>query len=256
MIIPPDVDGDTGKKVLEEQLVPVQRPPATGRGAESDHPPPYESVQPVLPQPCNFISIKRVNEAVKDTFVIDPSITLPPALLTPLDDGTQERDRKNIHLQSVNGSVDVSVVFVTNDDTKPGPSTKRSTIHAQSRNGSVTVKLSAPSVRPGIEMTATSKNGSVALYLPRSFNGFLTLSSVNGAIIFSDAVLQNLTTFSHVGATKRCFLGDFVGATLPEGGEWSGDELVASSTNGKIKLFYVDEAKPSSNSSNSSCVIQ
>jgi hypothetical protein len=99
-------------------------------------------------------------------------------------------------------------------------------------------------------MTASSRNGSVAVYLPRSFHGFLTLSSANGSIVFSDAVSPNVTTFSHVTTTKRCFMGDLT--AVPESGEWSGDELVANSHNGKVKVFYVDEiksAKPRAKSS-------
>jgi hypothetical protein len=37
-------------------------------------------------------------------------------------------------------------------------------------------------------------------------------------------------------------MGDLT--AVPETGEWSGDELVASSHNGKVKVFYVDEIKP------------
>jgi hypothetical protein len=92
---------------------------------------------PTLPQPYNFISIILVNESVKGTFVVDPNIVVPPTLLPPLEDGTQEEDRKNVQLQSTNGSVDVTVILVK--DAKP--STKRPTVHVQSRHGPVTAKL-------------------------------------------------------------------------------------------------------------------
>ena len=186
-------------------------------------------------------------------------MTIPPTLLPPLEDGIQESDRKNVQLESYNGSVDATVILV-NDGKIP---TKRTTVSVQTQHGSVTARLvrlilslsyryligsqHAPAERPAIQLNAASYNGAVAVYLPRSFRGFLTLSSKNGSIVFSDAVAAQVATFSHVGLTKRCFMGVIADA-LQDVGEWSGDEVVASSHNGKIRVFYVDEAKASKTS--------
>jgi len=99
-----------------------------------------------------------------------------------------------------------------------------------------------PGGRKPFHITATSKNGSVTLHLPRSFQGFLTLTTTNGTIIFSDQLAPHVTTFSHVSSTKRCFIGDLT-SWLDRDQEWKGDEVTASSHNGKVKLQFVDEVK-------------
>jgi hypothetical protein len=95
--------------------------------------------------------------------------------------------------------------------------------------------------RRPLRITAYSRNGNVTLYLPRSFRGFLTLTSQNGSVVFSERVSPCVTTFSDVSGTQRCFVGDL--STWVDRDEvWEGDELVASSHNGNVRLLFLDEA--------------
>ena len=94
-------------------------------------------------RPSNFISISKINGAVQGTWVINPGLVLPSALLPPLEKGETEETRKNLSLDSRNGAIDADVYVL------PPPSTssalvkprQRVTIHAKSWNGAVTVKL-------------------------------------------------------------------------------------------------------------------
>jgi hypothetical protein len=95
-------------------------------------------------------------------------------------------------------------------------------------------------------LNATSKNGSTYVYLPRSFEGFMTLSSKNGSVVVSDAMSSRMITFSDVSSTLRCFVGG-KGKWDTGGDEWSGDEVVASTCSGKVKVCYVDEVKTDKN---------
>ena len=96
--------------------------------------------------------------------------------------------------------------------------------------------------RRPFHLNATSKNGSVHVYLPRSFEGFMTLSSKNGNVVVSDAMSSRMITFSDVSSTLRCFVGE-KGKWDTGGDEWNGDEVVASTCSGKVKVCYVDEVK-------------
>jgi hypothetical protein len=58
---------------------------------------------------------------------------------------------------------------------------------------------------------------------------------------FSDEISEHVTTFSEVENTRRCFVGDLSG--LGENGEWMGDEVIAETTHGRVKVRFVDEVR-------------
>jgi hypothetical protein len=91
-----------------------------------------------------------------------------------------------------------------------------------------------------VRITASSEHGNVTLYLPRSFCGFLTLTSKNTTVVFSEQFSQHVTTLSDVSGTHRCFVGD-LSNWVNRDEVWEGDELIASSHDGKVKLLYLDE---------------
>jgi hypothetical protein len=49
-----------------------------------------------------------------------------------------------------------------------------------------------------------------------------------------------MTVLSHVSGTQRCFVGD-MSSWVDRDEEWHGDEILASSHNGRVRLSYVDE---------------
>jgi hypothetical protein len=59
--------------------------------------------------------------------------------------------------------------------------------------------------------------------------------------VFSEELSKQVTTFSDISGTRRCFIGDLA-SWVARDDEWKGDEVVASSREGCVRLFYVDEA--------------
>jgi hypothetical protein len=91
-------------------------------------------------------------------------------------------------------------------------------------------------------LTGISKNGSVEVYLPRSFVGPFTLTTRNGSLKRSDAVTATSTLFYEANGTQRGFIGDHAATDWgadPDG--WLGDALVLESANGSCRIYYVDE---------------
>lgn len=66
------------------------------------------------------------------------------------------------------------------------------------------------------------------------------MSAKNGSVVLSDQLTEHSTIVTEVNTSKRCFIGDISRWTDGEEG-WKGDEISASSHNGKVKVCYVDE---------------
>ena len=102
--------------------------------------------------------------------------------------------------------------------------------------------------RQPLKINTTSHNGSLHIYLPRSFCGPLRILTSNGIIKFSSAVQTEVTPFSEVGGVQRSFLGHFNPLDFEHGVEWEGDELFAETRNGSVRIYFEDEATPASGS--------
>jgi hypothetical protein len=90
---------------------------------------------------------------------------------------------------------------------------------------------------------ANGSNGSVHIRIPRSFQGPITATAHSGSVIFSEQITANLTTFDGVDSTRRSFVGDLSQWT----DNWQGDEVVAETRNGGVKVQYDDEVIESYN---------
>lgn len=95
-------------------------------------------------KPTNFLRMVNTDSALKGTYIIDPTLSVPTEYLPPLEEGETEEERCNLHLHSRDGSVDADIWLIGNEG-KPTIGKKRTTMHVSSRDGSVVVKLvSAP----------------------------------------------------------------------------------------------------------------
>ncbi|KAJ7101378.1 hypothetical protein B0H15DRAFT_763582, partial [Mycena belliarum] len=185
-------------------------------------------------KPTNFLSLSRRNGSVKGTYVIDPRVKIPQAMLPPLAD---EADgvRRNVFLHTSNGSIDVDLFVVGDADVKG-----RVEMHLKSANGSVTARIhTGDPARAPIRTSVHSSNGSITLHLPRTFRGPVTVRARNGSVKFSGTLQTQVTTFGEGAQTRRCFVGAF--ADWAEGEAWAGDEVSIESGNGSVKLQYDDE---------------
>ncbi|KAG8893444.1 hypothetical protein FRC01_013589, partial [Tulasnella sp. 417] len=96
-----------------------------------------------------------------------------------------------------------------------------------------------------VRIVAKNTGSAVRVYLPRDFIGPFTSSTESGGVDLSDAVKQNYTPFSEDRTAAKGFIGDWTssgyGDVIQAGAEWTGDELIASSKWGRVKVYYTDE---------------
>ncbi|KAJ6503879.1 hypothetical protein C8R45DRAFT_1209439 [Mycena sanguinolenta] len=191
-------------------------------------------------KPINFLSLSRGNSSIKGKYVIDPRIKIPQCMLPPLAEDETEATRRNVLLHTSNGSIDADVFVVGDGDFK-----QKVNMAVKTSNGGVVVRVHASAApRPPMRITAKSSNGAVTLHLPRSFRGPVTIRTSNGSVRFSDSIEEDLTTFSEVKKTRRCFIGEYSDWTEQPGG-WVGDELDLETSNGTVRLQYDVELSPS-----------
>ncbi|KAJ7214397.1 hypothetical protein GGX14DRAFT_392427 [Mycena pura] len=244
MIIVPDPKVDITVKGAEVPAVifPVEDPPPYAAGSPSPL-----GVTPVAPanlppenvKPTNYLSISRSNENIKGVYVIDPCIKIPLSLLPPLAADENDASRRNLYLQTSNGTIDADLWVAgagQDKETCKGPVR----MLAKSSNGSVTVRLHTPApavTRQPVHLTVSTSNGGVIVHVPRTFRGPLTVHTRCGSVKLSPTLAATTTTLSEVAGTRRCFVGDFADwAQAP--GEWGGDELNVDTSNGSIKLRF------------------
>ncbi|KAG8975240.1 hypothetical protein FRC05_006183 [Tulasnella sp. 425] len=240
---------------------PVQEP-VVRDNSNYPNPPPYDAAGPSSPPTgppsarVNHLYIHRKNDGVRGNYTVDVDLVVPPQLLP---DPAPEETMDNLRLSSNNGNVNADVALVGRGD-------KRASLVAKSKNGNVKFKLvssiDSTTARKGsvtyncddsqlsrhscsFRLVAESSNGNVTVYLPRDFTGPVTSSTDNGGLDLSNAIKQNYTPFSEDKKVAKGFIGDWsssgYGEAMQAGAEWTGDEVVAGSKNGRVKLYYIDE---------------
>jgi hypothetical protein len=244
-------------KLLEPEFPPhaSDLPPPI----EADPPPPYTSSSPhnnqlqsqstsqPRPRPTNHLSLCRTNSSIRGTYIIDPFLRLPAALLSPIRPGETEQSRKNVFLQSTNGAIDVRLEFETTrrggDEKKI--STRPIEVEMTSTNGSVKGQISdaLPVPRPPLSLSLSTTNGKITLHLPRSFTGQITIKS-RSSPHFSDEIQGQLTTVSE----STYFLGELPSTHDSEDNDDASssssmvmDTATLKTTNGSVRIAYEDE---------------
>jgi hypothetical protein len=200
-------------------------------------------------KPSNYISLNRTNDSIKGKFVIDPFITVPRSLLPQLDRDETDENRKNLKLDSRNGSIDADITLLSGTESvglEEAKRKKRTALDIRSANGYINAKLrthaiSASGILVPFYLYANGRNGSVTIGLPRTFEGLLTIYAKNGSIKLSDEIYERLSMFNEDNHTQRCFVGDLASFT---GHDWKGNEVDIEATNGRVKIFLVDQVEP------------
>jgi hypothetical protein len=100
-------------------------------------------------------------------------------------------------------------------------------------------------------MTASTNNGNVKVFLPRTFRGKVTQASSNGSLKMSDAMSTHATVFSEARGRRTIFIGDTDPAHA-SGDNWLGGTVTLESSNGQIKIGWVDEDDEESSGKSSS----
>ncbi|THH07193.1 hypothetical protein EW145_g3546 [Phellinidium pouzarii] len=191
----------------------------------------------------NFLTIKRENASIKGTYVIDPTLQIPPeepSSSRALSADDDDNIKKNLNLHCKNGSISATVWLVGEDSQDE---LHRAAIDANSKNGSVNLKLNTTTSRP-FTLTAFSQNGSVNVAIPSSFVGPVEINTRNGSVSLSDLMTSRIATFSDIDGKRVCYIGDFKEANYTGRKGWIGSTIDLGSHNGHVRLSFVDERGP------------
>jgi len=244
--------GDSKKALVEEHS---QNPQAV----LEDSPPSYtvsetpqagpSNLHQSLPnaQPCNFVSVSKKNSSIKGTWLLDPMLSIPSELLPPLPEGESESTRKNLSLQTKDGSINANIFVLAEELQKTeNKMNLRTIIDTSTEDGDVTIKMhEVPSqkgqVRSPIQLRSYSGDGSIRVYLPRSFRGVFRIKTKSGKIRFSEAVESSLALFPEVNGLKISFLGHIDTTEWQPSADWNGDELILETKDGSVSVHFDDE---------------
>jgi len=205
------------------------------------------SMPPSLPRTrnkaTNYTYISRTNRSIRGSFVIDPLLTVPRL---PLSVHEREGNRKNLKLNSRNGPIDADITLLSGTESLSlgeAKRKKRTTIDIRADNGSVDTRLRTESpsgILIPFKLKAISDNGSVTAGLPRDFKGLLTIFVRNGPVDISDEIFERISMSTENSSTCQYFVGDL---SLYDD-DWQGNEVNLEVTNGRLKVYLVDEMRP------------
>lgn len=198
-------------------------------------------------KPTNYLSVVGMHSPIKGSYIIDPSMDIPSTYLPPLGEGETEEDRKNLHLHTRDGSVDVDI-WLAGHQEHSKIHKRRTTLHVSSRDGSIAVKVHAIDAIEPFFLDVFTRDGRITVLLPRSFHGPVALKSRDGSCTLSDELLRNSTPLGVADHTTRFFVGDF-SAMSDSASQWEGYELKAETRDGRVRVKYVDEVERSGSKS-------
>jgi len=263
-------------------IIPDNKPSSIDNGAsdtsapishrEHDElPPPYAGIQDAEPSSStgrssrltsrapqipasNFVFVKRENNGIADSYVIDTQLQVPESVISPIAEGGVEvnknallsGERPHIYLESIHGAVNADIWLVRGaGEAQPGQDAKtdsedRALVTVKSSNSSVNTKLHCDSEQPYL-LCCSSQHGTVNVSLPSTFVGPATITTTHGKVILSPAVQARCTTFSEMNNVRTCFIGDYGAAGFRSLNEWKGSMLQLSTYTSKIKVGFNDE---------------
>jgi len=222
-----------------------------------------QTIVPVSPpqKPAsNFVIVKRTNSGIAESYVIDTQLHIPEGLISPIAEGSEDvyadglisGERPHIYLESTHGSVSADIWLIRGrGGSPPGQDAKtdkhitddRALVNVKSSHSSVNTKLYCDTEQPYI-LCASSKYGSVNVWLPSNFVGPATITTSYGKVVLSTALQERCTTFSEINNVRTCFIGDYGAAGFRSLNEWKGSILQLSTYNGKVRVGFVDELAP------------
>ncbi|KAJ6478572.1 hypothetical protein C8R47DRAFT_1138877 [Mycena vitilis] len=221
MIVPPE-----DKSISKSNLSP---PSEAGTVMADASPPAYEPPQSIAPpdiKPSNYISLTRRLGEVKGTFVLDPTLHLPPSMQVP-------NNKLHLSLSALMGEV-AAVVYVVGS---AAASTSKTRMEVTSTMGTTRLEIHAPDHRAPISVSVSARLGEAILLLPRSFRGPLNVSATLGEITISSALRAGTVMFG-----DRMFVGHWTEEEVKQKA-WAGDEASISSSLGTVYVGYDDDEK-------------
>ncbi|TDL24527.1 hypothetical protein BD410DRAFT_93121 [Rickenella mellea] len=224
--------------------MPTELPPAYATSSSTHQSPSASqySQPPSLPRQNN-LHIKRTAGPLKGTWIINPNLKLPEAVLTPL---RWPEKRKNLQLVSESGAINAEVWIVGKERSGEAASgvdrdknVWPATVNVMGKNGAVKVRMNGDENHP-FELTVKSHCGKVTIGLPRTFVGPLTVATVAGPLCLVGSVKAQVATFSEVKNTFKGFIGDLELSGFGNG-DWEGSSLDVDCQDGSVNIYYLDE---------------
>ncbi|KAJ3886369.1 hypothetical protein GG344DRAFT_57566 [Lentinula edodes] len=206
-------------------------PPYASLDSSSSYPRPF--VIPDSAKPSNFVSLSKTHDSCRGTYVIDSSLNIPSEYLPPLPDGESEDTRSNFYARSVHGNVSTDLYLLDKPVTQPR---QNIILNTSSTHGSVSTCIRRGNKIVPFKLKSCSKNGNVAVRIPRSFQGPVTGTTKHGRIWLSEAVSAQAVVFSEVQGVKRLFIGD-----MSTRDEKLDDAIIMETEHGNIRIYYEDE---------------
>ncbi|KAK0224780.1 hypothetical protein EDD85DRAFT_959501 [Armillaria nabsnona] len=213
----------------------------------------YQDTSPSR-QPGNYRTIIRASGPIKESFLIDPTLSVPPSLLPPKtphetvteENGVKVIQRNNLNLIAKKGEIDADIEIMN----PKSDEVTRCRIDIRSR-GDIMIQLdlrgtASPDdptrvVLPLCLLDVHSSSGNIDLWIPRKrLEGPLNITTRYG-VDFSPVVLKDLNVFNeseNLWRKKRteCFLGNFDGWS-----EGMGDMINLEAKAGCVKVQYIEE---------------
>ncbi|KAK1220704.1 hypothetical protein PQX77_016530 [Marasmius sp. AFHP31] len=245
------------KRVFLQYLDEVFEKPKVEGGPDmksKDPPPPIYTADPtkgddLQKTPCNYTRLIRENGPINETFVVDHTIRVNEALLSPLTDTQRQAEggRNNLYVKAKCGDVDVNIHVVEDnpasssntplDLTKSLPSKLK--LVAESENGDVVHAPGPRERRRPVHLTVKARSGSVFVLLPRSTRAVVKVTADRRPIEISDQLSQITNTISEESKERKLIIGEVKGPWLNTDEK---DELFLEASR-RVFLQYVDEGK-------------
>ncbi|THU91354.1 hypothetical protein K435DRAFT_727380 [Dendrothele bispora CBS 962.96] len=213
---------------------------------------------PSSSQADNYISIIQPVGPIECTYVLDPFLHVPQALLPPLSYGETEWMRKNLALNGKLGTINADITLHRSEGPQDGDAAvmegriqkKRINMEAQTSVGTINFKLreSPPSKKClPFSLSCSAHIGSIVLFIPRSFRGFVDVHATIGQVNLTPGVAERARWIGSRLGKRRCFVGDFRALAESQNGieendsKWTGDEVDLQTWVGSIEIAYIDE---------------
>lgn len=92
-------------------------------------------------------------------------------------------------------------------------------------------------------LNVTGCHGSINVWLPRTFQGPMTVYSRHGSVKFSDDISERMSLCNEIDHSRRCFVGDLSLLNEEQGG-WTGDEVHVKTEHAPVRIKFMDEVEP------------
>ncbi|PBK76193.1 hypothetical protein ARMSODRAFT_947954 [Armillaria solidipes] len=203
-------------------------------------------------QPGNYRTLIRASGPIKESFLIDSTLSVPPSLLPPKtphetvteENGVKVTRRNNLNLIAKKGEIDADIEIM---DPKSYGTPCRIDIRSR---GDIKIHLHLPGrvspddstrlILPMCLMDVHSSSGDIYLWIPRKrLEGPLNVTSRHG-VEFSSVVLNDLNIFNESEKwrkkRKECFLGNFA-----EWAKGTGDLINLKAKAGSVFVQYIED---------------